>query len=106
MYKCTNSECGVAEGISCEKGYLNLSDCEYCVKAEETDNPLIDDISNSTYKVFWSGSHLGFKGLQKLSNVRRPLIIGIAGPAEAGKSTLLLTLYLQILRALLHKPSL
>lgn len=97
MYKCTNSECGVAEGISCEKGYLNLSDCEYCVKAEETDNPLIDDISNSTYKVFWSGSHLGFKGLQKLSNVRRPLIIGIAGPAEAGKSTLLLTLYLQIL---------
>lgn len=97
MYKCTNPECDIADGISCEKGHLNPSDCENLIKLEEADGQLVDDTITSTYKVFWSGTHLGFKGLQKLSDVRKPLIIGIIGPAEAGKSTLLLTLYLQIL---------
>ena len=97
MYKCNNPECGIADGISCEKGYLHMTDCEDFIKSDETDGQLVEDTSKSAYKVFWSGTHLGFKGLQKLSDVRKPLIIGIVGPAEAGKSTILLSLYLQIL---------
>lgn len=97
MDKCSNPECGIEDGISCEKGYLNASDCECFIKTDGTDEPLIDDTSKPSYKVFWSGIHLGFKGLQKLSDIRKPLIIGIVGPAEAGKTTLLLSLYLQIL---------
>ena len=97
MYKCTNPECGLEDGMSCDKGHFDLKDCKFITITEEVNEQLIDDPSSSTYKVFWSGIHLGFKGLQKLSDVRKPLIIGIVGPAEAGKSTLLLSLYLQIL---------
>lgn len=97
MYKCNNSECGLNDGITCEEGHLHLKNCEFVsIDSADTENPSNDNIEQ-LYKVFWSGSHLGFKDLQKLSDIRKPLIIGIVGSAEAGKSTILLSLYLQLL---------
>jgi hypothetical protein len=32
MYKCTNPECGIADGMSCDKGHLDLTDCEDLLK--------------------------------------------------------------------------
>ena len=63
MYKCTNPDCGLEDGMSCDKGHFDLKDCKFITKTEEVNGQLIDDPSSSTYKVFWSGIHLGFKGL-------------------------------------------
>jgi hypothetical protein len=57
MYKCNNPECGIADGISCEKGYLHITDCEDFIKSDETDGQLVEDTSKSAYKVLeWNTS--------------------------------------------------
>ena len=32
MYKCTNPDCGLEDGMSCDKGHFDLKDCKFITK--------------------------------------------------------------------------
>lgn len=91
MRQCTRETCFVPE-TGCDLGHTDLSHCPaWCRQVEtlsdhpaQTDNVLLP----------WSGSALGLADIGFVSGSARPVVVGVVGPQNAGKSTLLGSWYL------------
>jgi len=96
MHKCKRETCFVPD-TGCDFGYTDLSQCPaWCsqVKETSTEPKKVDEVL-----LPWSGSALGLADLGFVSGRARPFVVGIAGPQNAGKTTLLGAWYLLLGRA-------
>jgi hypothetical protein len=88
--KCPQQDCWAPE-IVCNFGY-DLEQCPHYkgVEAKEGEN----NVSEDTFLLPWSGNSFGTFDLQFIAGRSKPTLIGILGAHNAGKTTLLTTLYL------------
>lgn len=99
MHQCTRATCFVPD-TGCDLGHSDLSKCpawsgrpeNNTAEAEPADEVLLP----------WSGSALGLADLGFLAGRARPIIIGVAGPQNAGKTTLLGAWYLLLGRGAIN----
>ena len=92
--KCQQEDC-FFPSTSCGAGHLDVAQClHYQQNADQGPTDLI----SGDERFPWTGRPFGLKDLRCLSAVRRPHVIGVAGLANAGKTTLLGMLFLMIYR--------
>ena len=93
------AECGQPDcfypDTSCNAGFMDVSQCPHYRKeaADAAAQFTVDD-----EKFPWTGRPFGLTDLRFLSTVRRPHVVGVAGLADAGKTTLLGMLFLMVYR--------
>lgn len=97
MEKCEQATCFVPD-TGCALGHTNLSKCPSWRGATQTDEPA-EDLSGEVL-LPWSGSAFGLADLGFVSGRARPIVIGVVGPQNAGKTTLLASWYLLLGRGL------
>lgn len=97
MEKCMRETCFVPD-TGCDLGHMDLSKCPVWHGAEQDASPA-GDLSGEVL-LPWSGSALGLADLGFVSGRVRPIVIGVVGPQNAGKTTLLAAWYLLIGRGL------
>jgi hypothetical protein len=97
MHDCTRATCFVPD-TGCDLGHLNPSECPAWNGRPEagTGEPNLGEDA----LLPWSGSALGSADLPFVAGRSRPFVIGIIGPQNAGKTTLLGAWYLLIGRGL------
>lgn len=96
--RCANPNCYVHEGELCASGEMDHRQCpswSASTPDAETDGAIPSTISA---RVPWSGSALGLTDLANLSPRGRAILIGVLGAHDAGKTSLLVGNYLQLLR--------
>ncbi|WP_141621405.1 GTPase domain-containing protein [Myxococcus sp. AB024B] len=95
--RCSNSQCFVHDGEACALGHLRHAECSSWTttesKVEATASPSV-----TSARVPWSGSALGLADLSNLVSRGRSILVGMLGAHDAGKTTLLVGNYLQLLR--------
>ena len=80
--------------IACALGYLNRSECENWIREEaETMEPEAEPASN----IPWNSYALGTSDLAILAGRGRPIVVGLIGAPDSGKTTLLAFLYMWLL---------
>lgn len=96
--KCKNPNCFVDEGVSCSEGHMNYEECPQYTsdKIKESEHDVVS--SHSGARVPWSGSALGLSDLLILCSRGQPVLIGILGSHDSGKTTLLLGNYLSLVQ--------
>lgn len=94
--KCSESTCFPDETGCNVEGCKILDDCKYYNKTvskgemeQEGDAKEVDE----TYRIPWTGNSFGLIDLNFLTASSKPILIGIAGVASAGKTTFLAALY-------------
>ena len=92
--KCQQEDC-FFPSTSCGAGYLDVAQC-FHFQQDTSQGPT--DLISDDERFPWTGRPFGLKDLRCLSAVRRPHVIGVAGLANAGKTTLLGMLFLMIYR--------
>ena len=97
--KCSNPDC--AAPISCHEGKEKHTECEFWVKSNAPQSK-----TKSTPKkekksdLPWTGEALTIDELPKVTYRNTPLIIGVIGKADAGKTTYLAMLFTLLLRGI------
>lgn len=97
MKKCAQATCFVPD-TSCELGHTDLSKCPIWHGAKVTD--AADENLSGEMLMPWSGSAFGLADLGFVSGRGKPIVIGVVGPQNAGKTTLLAAWYLLLGRGL------
>ncbi|MFA0390103.1 hypothetical protein AB4508_13550 [Vibrio splendidus] len=99
MSKCSRSTC-FAPDVTCDLGCLDHTKCGAWGEADEGEASQRED---PTHEIIlpWSGSALGLVDLGFISGCSKPLIVGICGAQNAGKTTLLAAWYLLLGRGLI-----
>lgn len=98
--KCTYPDCQADwhnDKPHCLCGEPDYRKCKNYVG--ETTHPVaeVDATTGSEESsILWSGSAMGSLDVQQASAIKHPFVIGLVGPAKAGKTTLLAALYLLI----------
>ena len=92
--KCKMKDC-FFPSINCGAGFMDAAECPNYHNDIENNSP---DLAADDERFPWTGRPFGLKDLRFVSTVRRPHIIGMAGLADAGKTTLLGMLFLMIYR--------
>lgn len=99
---CTNPNCFVTDGESCVMGNKLPTNCKRWINSsessKETTSKSLIVSSQSTFRIPWSGNTLGLSDLFNISLRKKPALIGVLGSQDAGKTTLLLGSYLQLLK--------
>lgn len=98
MEKCAQQTCFVPD-TGCDLGHTNLAKCPIWHGAHTADETAGDDLSGEMLMP-WSGSALGLADLGFVSGRAKPIVIGVVGPQNAGKTTLLAAWYLLLGRGL------
>jgi hypothetical protein len=91
--KCSHKDCHDPDNVGCNiEGCSILTDCKYYGKGEsKTDNPEQND--DVVFRIPWTGNSFGLSDLNYLSASSKPILIGITGVANAGKTAFLASLY-------------
>lgn len=97
MAKCARETCFVPD-TGCDLGHTDLSKCSTWHGAMQG-NKQAEDLSGEAL-LPWSGSAFGLADLGFVSGRARPIVIGVVGPQNAGKTTLLASWYLLLGRGL------
>jgi len=95
--RCSNAHCFVHDGEACYLGHLRYSECPSWSAAESKAEAAASPPVTSA-RVPWSGSALGLADLSNLVPRGRSILVGLLGAHDAGKTTLLVGNYLQMLR--------
>ncbi|CAM5479168.1 hypothetical protein ACFSUK_25830 [Sphingobium scionense] len=98
MEKCARTTCFVPD-TGCDLGHTDLSKCPIWSGGNIADNVADDDLSGEMLMP-WSGSAFGLADLGFVSGRAKPIVIGVVGPQNAGKTTLLAAWYLLLGRGL------
>ena len=80
---------------SCNSGFVDVSECPH-LREENTDGAT--QLAVDDEKFPWTGRPFGLTDVRFLTAVGRPHVVGIAGFADAGKTTLLGMLFLMLYR--------
>ena len=94
MTECPQETCFWSEGAGCGLGFLDPSHCP-ALKAAPTEVQ-DDQPSPETVAMPWSGGVLGLTDLGFVAGSRKPIVLAVVGPHNAGKTTLLGATYLLI----------
>lgn len=89
--ECSQPTCFTGE-MGCALGELDRSKCPHWQGGEVTNTPVLG--ADETIPFPWSGYALGLSDLSFIAGKAKPLIVAIAGPESAGKTTLLASWYL------------
>ncbi|MFK4719736.1 hypothetical protein ABIE89_000836 [Bradyrhizobium niftali] len=98
MTQCSQKNCNVPD-LGCDLGYPNYTDCPQWqggAKAESQTQAPSDEVL-----LPWSGNSLGLADLAFVSGRVRPFLVGVVGPQNAGKTTLLGAFYLLLGRGVI-----
>ncbi|MHA6697436.1 TRAFAC clade GTPase domain-containing protein [Chryseobacterium sp. A321] len=97
--KCSNPEC--AAPISCHEGKEKYIDCEFWMKSNAL-HPKTKPVPKKEKKsdLPWTGDAFAIEELPKVTYRNTPVIIGIIGKADAGKTTYLAMLFTLLLRGI------
>ncbi|MCF5222987.1 hypothetical protein GIW32_05555 [Pseudomonas syringae] len=98
MTSCSRSACFAPES-SCDLGHLDRAKCS-AWKKEGGAGTEKDEVAADELLLPWSGSALGLADLGFVTGRHKPLMVGVIGPQNAGKTTLLAAWYLLISRGL------
>ena len=87
------NECSNPEEEGCLLGLRDFKECPYLKEGKEQvkDSGIRED---NDLPIYWTGNSFGEVDLKSLTYERRPYIIGLVGSSNAGKTTLLATLYM------------
>ena len=80
---------------NCGAGFMDVAQCP---NYQEDTGQDPTDLTADDERFPWTGRPFGLKDLRFLSSVKRPHVVGVAGLADAGKTTLLGMLFLTIYR--------
>lgn len=94
LNKCQMKDC-FFPSTGCAAGFINVVQCEYYHGDIEKNPP---GLAADDERFPWTGRPFGLKDLRFISTVKRPHVVGMAGLADAGKTTLLGMLFLMIYR--------
>lgn len=97
MEKCRREMCFVPD-TGCDLGHTDLSKCPSWQGTQQADSS--GDNLDGEVLLPWSGSAFGLADLGFISGKKRPIVVGVVGPQNAGKTTLLAAWYLLIGRGL------
>ncbi len=95
---CSRPTCFAPE-TTCDLGFLDRSKC-LAWKGHTQVSGGQNEVASDELLLPWSGSALGLADLGFVAGRRKPLVVGIAGPQNAGKTTLLASWYLLVGRGL------
>ncbi|ATP91767.1 hypothetical protein P5S46_17965 [Aeromonas caviae] len=96
MTFCSRATCFAPES-TCDLGHLDRVCCSAWQNGSGTEQ---GELTTDELLLPWSGSALGLADLGFVTGRQKPLLVGIVGPQNAGKTTLLAAWYLLISRGL------
>lgn len=101
MNSCSKNGCN-APDVGCSFGELDLSDCDYW---SSDAYPEKEEFINkeSEVRLPWTGLALGLTDVEFISGCSKPIVVGIVGAENAGKTSLLAAWYLLISKGLSTK---
>lgn len=99
MDGCPHKDC-FAPDTNCALGHMNLANCSEWKGVAMPDTPS-HAVAGDNIRLPWTGNALGASDLSFITGRAKPMIVGIAGPESAGKTTLLAAWYLLLGRGLL-----
>ena len=94
--RCTNESCFV--DTTCALGHIDRAECEYWTESEIEDSTPEEEQTTQTSDIPWNGYALGTSDLTILGGRGRTLVIGLIGPPDSGKTSLLAFLYMWLLK--------
>lgn len=101
--RCAIKGCNAPE-VSCSNGEVELEDCpNWTATAEPTDAGGEQDASasgNAEFRFPWTGNAMGASDLAYLAGATSTRLVMLAGPADAGKTSLLAAIYLLMARGI------
>lgn len=95
--RCSRVNCYAHDGEACQLGALDLADCRHWSSGEALAE-VVGEPCPVSARVPWSGCALGLSDLINLTPRGRTILIGVLGAHDAGKTTLLIGNYLDLLR--------
>ena len=98
MTACSRPTCFAPES-TCDLGFLDRAKCPGWKRPGESAS-VQDEVETDELLLPWSGSAVGLVDLGFVAGRTKPLVVGIVGPQNAGKTTLLAAWYLLIGRGL------
>lgn len=103
MTSCSRATCFAPES-TCDLGHLECGKCPTWKRRSETAAEH-RELAADELLLPWSGSALGLADLGFVSGRHKPFLVGIVGPQNAGKTTLLAAWYLLISQGLTHSST-
>lgn len=103
MTSCSRATC-FAPDSTCDLGHLERANCSAWQRRSEAGTEQ-GDLAADELLLPWSGSAMGLADLGFVTGRHKPLLVGIIGPQNAGKTTLLATWYLLISRGLIRSST-
>lgn len=97
MSKCSNPNC-YAPDIGCYLGETELSKCKHWIAAEEIREPSPAQDKTNEVHLPWPGGALGLTDVEFITGSYKPIVVGIVGAENAGKTSLLASWYLLVCR--------
>jgi hypothetical protein len=91
MNQCSRHTCFVPD-TGCDLGYVDWVKCAAWTGRAEQDTSEVEPVDEVLLP--WSGSAMGLADLGFVAGGGRPLVVGVVGPQNAGKTTLLGAWYL------------
>ncbi|HAT1614624.1 TPA: hypothetical protein I8Y09_005150 [Raoultella ornithinolytica] len=98
MITCSRTTC-FAPDSTCDLGHLDHTCCSAWKKKSGAEGHR-GELATNELLLPWSGSALGLTDLGFVAARQKPLLVGIVGPQNAGKTTLLAAWYLLLSRGL------
>lgn len=88
-------QCSLAECIASENGecHLGNSSPEECVNWNQVQSPVKSTQSQNGETLNWSGLKLGLEEITLVAGRNKPFVVGLLGPHNSGKTTLLGVFY-------------
>lgn len=93
---CTHESCFA--DTSCAMGHIERANCENWLKQPATESAPENISPAPTSDVPWNGYALGTSDLTILGGRGSPLVIGLIGPPDSGKTSLLTFIYMWLLK--------
>lgn len=98
---CSSPNCFAHLGVACALGEMQHTDCSAWSVGQSDIAADVPISPQSSVRVPWSGSALGLADIANLTPRGRSILIGVLGSHDAGKTTLLIGNYLQLLKGYL-----
>ena len=90
---CPNPNCNYQNNTNCYEGELIVSKCKHWKQAKKEGKASTADIDNDLFRIAWTGNSFGFRDMPLITQRSKPLVIGVIGPSDAGKTTFLASLF-------------
>lgn len=98
-FKCSHDSC--FPDTTCALGHTNRADCEHWAgepqPSDKEQSSTTQDAPEPTSTIPWNGYVMGTSDLAILGGRGRPAVVGLIGPPDSGKTSLLAYLYMWLL---------